>query len=270
MKKWVRQLALLVFLVSAGLQVWSGHWYQGLLIWSVGLIGLVYLDKRIFESRVQSVLPKLYVCAKPEEYLEWLEDLHKEMVFKHLFDEKLKIYQYSGWLYEVGRPKLPKEVLKTMVWDAEKKGRFQDPAAKLEGLLLSPSNRYRSYLNGLYHLWINGPEAVKTLPFEDLKEKMTTMEAAISEQDKEKDILRLIGKLLLGKWAFTFSKQQEAERIFSELRETEVFNLMFGEVNYHLSLIEKKKKQWEKAAYYQRVAQNFADETALEVLIQSE
>lgn len=270
MKKWVRQLALLVFMVSAGLQIWNGHWYLGLLLWLAALIGLVYMDKRIFETRIQSVLPKLYVCAKPEEYLEWLEDLRKELVFKNLFEEKIQIYRTSGWLYEMGRIHLPKAVDPKFFKEARVKGRFEDPMHRLEKLLISPGNRYRTYLNALYQLWIEGPEAMKIVGYSGLKEILNSKEAEIPESDPEKDILRIIGKLLLSKWAYDAGKRLEAEKMLKELRETEVFNLMFGEVNYQLSLIESHKKQKEQSDYYRRVAINFADGTALESLILNE
>ena len=102
----VKKLTLGVFALSALLLVWGGSWYQGLLVWLVGLLGLIWLDKRHIERRLSTILPKLYVCAKPEEYLEWLGDLRRELLLKNLFAEKLEVYEMSGWLYEVGRPHL--------------------------------------------------------------------------------------------------------------------------------------------------------------------
>lgn len=267
MKKWVRQLALFIFMLSAGLQIWNGHWYQGLLIWLAALIGLVYMDKKIFETRIQSVLPKLYVCAKPEEYLEWLEDLRKELVFKNLFEDKIQIYRHSGWLYEMGRIHLTKTVDPKQLEPKKVKGRFEDPMHRLEKLLLTPGNEYRLYLNTLYQLWAEGPESMKIVDYANLKEELAIRENKIPESDSEKDLLRIIGKLILSKWAYHAGKRLEAEKMLKELRETEVFNLMFGEVNYQLSLIEGHKKQKEQADYYKRVAINFADGTALESLI---
>ena len=83
-------------------------------------------------------------------------------------------------------------------------------------------------------------------------------------------ILSLIGKLVIAKWALGHQQRSEAEKLLSELRETEVFNLMFGEVNWHLGQIEVQKKQKMKAEYYFKVAQNFADGTALEAEIPTE
>lgn len=260
----IKRLTLIVFALAALLLVWGGSWYQGLMLWVVGLFGLIWLDKRHIERRLESILPKLYVCAKPGEYLEWVEDLNGELVFKALFSDKLDIYRRSGWLYETGRPQVKPETLQPM------KKPSRDPLKQLEKQLITASDRQRTLLNQYYSLWLAGGEAFKNLKPAEVKEAVLLGEDRIPDSDPQKAILVLIGKLVVGKWFLGHQKLQEAERIFSELRETEVFNLMFGEVNYHLGQIETAKKQKSKAAYYYRVAVNFADGTALEADISKE
>lgn len=101
----------------------------------------------------------------------------------------------------------------------------------------------------------------------DIESAMAEKEALISDADPQKSILQIIAKLILAKWSLAEGKRQEADSRLQALRETEVFNLMFGEVNYHLSEVSAMKKQWQQAQYYKRVAINFADGTALESLI---
>lgn len=267
MKKWVRQLALLVFGLSGLKMAFDGHWYQGLLLWVVVMVGILIYEKRMIESQLSSVLPKLYVCAKPKEYGEWLNDLAKSLTFSGIFEDKLGIYRYSGWLYEVGRPHLPKKYPLDPLSLPVKKGRFNDPAKQFEKLLLSPADQYRQFLNDCYRLWVEGPEAMKAIVRPELEQAMAEREALIPDTDPQKSILQIKAQLLLAKWALAEGKRQEAEQKLSALRETEVFNLMFGEVNYHLSEVSTMKKQWQQAAYYKRVAENFADGTALETLM---
>lgn len=267
MKKWVRQLALLVFGLSGIKMAFDGHWYQGLVLWAVVLAGILIYEKRMIESRLSQILPKLYVCAKPEEYEDWLNDLAKSLTLSGVFEEKLGIYRYSGWLYEVGRPHLPKKFLQDPLSPEIKKGRFNDPAKQFEKLLLSPADRYRKFLNDCYRLWAEGPEAMKVISRSALEEAMSSREAQIPDIHPQKSILQIQAQLILAKWALAEGKRQEAEQKLSALRETEVFNLMFGEVNYHLSEVSTMKKQWQQATYYKRVAENFADGTALETLM---
>lgn len=267
MKKWVRQLALLIFGLSGVKLAMDGLWYQGLILWFVILIGVLLYEKRMIESQLSQVLPKLYVCAKPEEYSDWLNDLAKQLTLGGIFEEKLAIYRYSGWLYEMGRMHLPKKFEANPLQPIAKKGRFSDPAKQFEKLLLTPADQYRKFLNDCYRLWVEGPESMKVLSRNDLEQAMAERELGIADTDPQKSILQIIAQLLLAKWALSEGKRQEAETKLSALRETEVFNLMFGEVNYHLAEVSLMKKQWQKADYFKRVAINFADGTALEKLI---
>ncbi len=270
MKPWVKKLAIFIFGLSALKLVIDGHWYQGLVLWGLALFALVYYEKRLIERQVNQILPKLYVCAKPEEYLEWLDDLEKTLVLKPLFQEKLMVYRYSGWLYQVGRPLMSKTFSTDFFEEKKPKGRFEDPARQLEGKLLDRAERYRKFLNEAYRLYVEGNEAMRVISYEQLAEMMDQHEASIVEGHGQKQILSLIGHLLLAKWALSENKRALAEERLNKLRETEVFNLMFGEVNYHLSQVAYFKKQWEQSAYYLRVALNFADGTALETVIVSE
>lgn len=263
----MKRLTLVVFAVAALVLVWGGQWYQGLILWIVGLLGLILLDKRHVERRLPSILPKLYVCAKPQEYLEWLDDLQKELLFRNLFQEKLDIYRMSGWLYEVNRPHLEGKSPENPLADENK---TRDPLKNLEKWLISPSDRYRKQLNAWYHIWVVNGELLKETKPAALKELLEQEREKLPQLDTQETILALISKLIVGKWYLGNQQRQEAERIFSELRETEVFNLMFGEVNYHLGQIEVQKKQQAKALYYYRVAVNFADGTALEAMIPTE
>lgn len=267
MKKWVRQLALLIFGLSGVKLAIDGHWYQGLLLWAVALVGVLIYEKRMIESRLSQVLPKLYVCAKPEEYSDWLNDLAKSLTLSGIFEEKLAIYRYSGWLYEIGRPHLPKKYEPNPLVPKQKKGRFNDPAKQFEKLLLNTADQYRAFLNDCYRLWIEGPQAMKAMTRGELEAAMAEKEAMIPDSHPQKSILQIIAQLLLAKWALAEGKRQEAETKLSALRETEVFNLMFGEVNLHLAEVSAMKKQWQQSDYYKRVAVNFADGTALEMLI---
>lgn len=263
----IKRLTLGVFGLAALLLVWGGNWYQGLAIWLVGLFGLIWQDKRQIEQRLASILPKLYVCAKPEEYLEWLESLKKELLFKNLYAEKLDVYRASGWLYEVGRPHLA--LLKPLDPLADEV-RTRDPLKILEKQLLTPADRHRRKLNAWYGIWLTGGDVFKTIKPQVVKDAIEKELALVPDTDSQKPILTLIGKLIIAKWALGHQQRAEAERLFTELRETEVFNLMFGEVNWHLGQVEVQKKQKAKAAYFFRVALNFADGTALEAEIPTE
>lgn len=263
----IKKLTLGVFALSALLLVWGGSWYQGLLVWLVGLLGLIWLDKRHIERRLSTILPKLYVCAKPEEYLEWLGDLRRELLLKNLFAEKLEVYEMSGWLYEVGRPHLEAATHSDPLADEKS---YRDPLKNLEKHLLSPADRHRRKLNAWYALWITGGEAFKAVKPQMVRENIEASLEKVPDSDPQKPILNLIGKLLIAKWALGHQQRLEAEKLLTELRETEVFNLMFGEVNWHLGQIEVQKKQKMKAEYYFKVAQNFADGTALEAEIPTE
>lgn len=276
MSPMVKRITLVVFALAAILLVWGGSWYQGLLLWTAGLLGLIWVDKRHIERRLSSILPKLYVCAKPDEYLEWLEDLNKELLFRNFFEEKMDVYRASGWLYEVGRPHLEQVSVLNKVPEKKPLGilkpladetKSRDPLVNLQKWLLNPSDRQRKQLNDYYYLWIQGGEGFKKLKPAQVKTVILEGEAAISDSDAQKTILSLIGKLILAKWLLGQQQRQEAEQLLTELRETEVFNLMFGEVNYHLGQVEIQKKQKTKAAYFFRVALNFADGTALEAEI---
>ncbi len=263
----IKRLTLGVFGLAALLLVWGGNWYQGLAIWLIALLGLIWQDKRHIERRLASILPKLYVCAKPEEYLEWLEDLKKELLFKNLYAEKLDVYRLSGWLYETGRPHL--EQVKPLDPLADEV-RTRDPLKIMEKQLLSPADKHRRKLNAWYLIWVEGGESFKALKPQTVKDAIEKNLAHVPETDPQKPVLVLIGKLLIAKWALGHQQRSEAERLFTELRETEVFNLMFGEVNWHLGQIEVQKKQKAKAVYFFRVALNFADGTALEAEIPTE
>lgn len=261
----VKRLALTVFGISSLLLIWSGNLYQGLILWMLGLFGVVWSDKRHIERRLSSILPKLYVCAKPEEYLEWLDGLEKEVVFRQLLREKLDVYRASGWLYQIGRPQLEKVPM--VDWEKEPV-KMRDPLKIAEKHLLTAADYHRRDLNQMYRLWIEGGNAFKAIKPADVKERIRSGEAKIPDENEQKPILILIGKLLYAKWLLGHQYRKEAEQLFTELRETEVFNLMFGEVNYHLGQIEIQKKQKVKADYYLRVAMNFADGTALEALFE--
>lgn len=270
MKPWVKKLGVFIFGLSALKLAVDGHWYQGLVLWGLALFVLVYYEKRTIEQRVNQILPKLYVCAKPDEYLEWLDDLEKSLVLKTLFHEKLMVYRHSGWLYQVGRPLMPKTVRENVLEVVKPKSRFDDPARQLERKLLDRAEHYRAFLNDCYRLTVEGPEAMKQVSYERLKEEMALYEAPIQDGHGQRQILSIIANLLLAKWAMSENKRALAEETLKKLRETEVFNLMFGEVNYHLSQVEYLKKQWDRSEYYLRVALNFADETALESAIAAE
>lgn len=263
----VKRLALLIFATSALLLVWSGSLYQGLILWMAGLFGVVWIDKRHIERRLSGILPKLYVCAKPEEYLEWLGDLEKEIVFRQLLKEKISVYKASGWLYQINRPHL--EEVPMSDWKKEPV-KLRDPLKIAEKHLLTPADRYRKELNQMYRLWIEGGGGFKDIKPVELKARIQEGENKIADDDPQKTVLLLIGKLIYSKWLLGHQYRKEAEQQLTELRETEVFNLMFGEVNYHLGQIEIQKKQKVKAEYYYRVAMNFADGTALEALMSTE
>lgn len=263
----VKRLALVTFGVSSLLLVWNGSWYQGLILWMVGLFGLIWIEKRHIERRLSSILPKLYVCAKPDEYLEWLDDLSKEIIFRQWLKEKVDVYRSSGWLYQIDRPNLENVFMTDWTKEPVK---LRDPLKILEKHLLTPADYHRRDLNQLYRLWIEGGANFKAILPADLKERIQAGEAKIPETDPQKPILLLIGKLIYAKWLLGHQYRKEGEQRFTELRETEVFNLMFGEVNYHLGQIETQKKQNNKAQYFYRVALNFADGTALEALIPME
>lgn len=265
----VKRLTLFVFGVSALILVSGGNWYQGLLIWMAALLALTWVELKHIQQRLPSILPKLYVCAKPDEFLEWMQDLKKELLFKNFYQEKLDIYNTSGFLYQVGRPNLS---LAEANWasghnplQAEKK--IRDPLKILESYLLSPADRQRRVLNDLYQIWIQGGEGFKQLKPAVVKQLIRDGEAKISDQDTQKTILTIIGKLMIAKWFLGHQQRQEAEQLLTELRETEIFNLMFGEVNFHLGQIEIQKKQKTKATYFFKVALNFSVGTALEALI---
>lgn len=265
----VKRLTLFVFGVSALILVSGGNWYQGLLIWMAALLAVIWVEMKHIQLRLPSILPKLYVCAKPDEFLEWMEDLKKELLFKNFFQEKLDVYNASGFLYQVGRPHLS---LTEADWasghnplQAEKK--LRDPLKILEKRLLTPADCQRRLLNDLYQIWIQGGEGFKQLKPAVVKQLIQDGEAKILDGDTQKTILILIGKMIIAKWFLGHQQRQEAEQLLTELRETEVFNLMFGEVNFHLGQIEIQKKQKIKAAYFLKVALNFADDTALESLI---
>jgi hypothetical protein len=272
----VKRLTLFIFGVSALILVSGGNWYQGLLIWMAALLALVWVEMKHIQQRLPNILPKLYVCAKPDEFLQWMQDLKSELVFKNFFQEKLDVYNVSGFLYEVGRPNLSSlKVNETLVetqWmsghnplQAEKK--LRDPLKILEKHLLTPADCQRRLLNDLYQIWIQGGEGFKVLKPAVVKQLIHDGEAKILDADTQKTILNLIGKLIIAKWFLGHQQRQEAEQLLTELRETEVFNLMFGEVNFHLGQIEIQKKQKTKATYFFKVALNFADDTALESLI---
>lgn len=261
----VKRLALAVFGISSLLLIWSGNLYQGLILWMLGLFGVVWTDKRHVERRLSSILPKLYVCAKPEEYLEWLDDLEKEIVFRQWLKEKIDVYRASGWLYQIHRPQLEK--IPMADWEKEP-AKLRDPLKIAEKHLLTAADYHRRDLNQLYRLWIEDSSSFKNINPQEIKERIRAGEDKISDRDPQKSVLMIIGKLIYAKWLLGHQYRKEAEQLLTELRETEVFNLMFGEVNYHLGQIEIQKKQKAKAEYYYRVAMNFADGTALEALFE--